>query len=581
MLLPLTGFSQTVSGNMYVNMGFTNITREAAVRNDAGTVLTRIGDEIQMSFFLEAFTQDDLTAIQGADFKYLTFDIAFNNDAFTPIGEEAWPQVDALGDTGEIKQSYLYENQLYTQSSIDRDGVQARHADWQSNGGYVSNDKWTVVRITFQLSNKNIGELFTNGITSGAIFTKNFIIKEGADTEVDAGFMINFGTMYTPDGDQLGNISPKNYTSGNSDNAEYMLDGYIHPNTAPITTLEYVLNSNLNPTDFEAIVIETGTSTLEGSMVATETRYQLDSDGKVQISDLEIEKTYSAWLEPVNTSYMPNIHTITDAYRSFRGYNDKGINGNQNIFDAWESFTADLNLDGSFNTGDVWGLLAYVLGMDINPGENQEYCVPEQQQGEWYHGCSAITKYDLYTVDNLVGLLNEGGPNWQPYFTVTDESTTHRFAFWHHGDLDFSHSTPYPILSSSGKGALYSNKAVGSTNLDIVSKIEGDQVVLELNHNGRNFVGMQARINFDTSILEFENVEYATGITAMNFAKNIGNELLIGSLVKEGDANIEKGTIFKLRFKAKQSISNTTGLFYFKNTDAVQSDGNKLQLKIQ
>ena len=73
----------------------------------------------------------------------------------------------------------------------------------------------------------------------------------------------------------------------------------------------------------------------------------------------------------------------------------------------------------------------------------------------------------------------------------------------------------------------------------------------------------------------------ATGITAMNFAKNIGNELLIGSLVKEGDANIEKGTIFKLRFKAKQSISNTTGLFYFKNTDAVQSDGNKLELKIQ
>jgi hypothetical protein len=579
LLLPLVGLSQTVSGNMYVDLSFSNITRGGAVRNDSGLITTRVGDEIQMEFNLEAFAQEDLNSIQSANFKYLTFDVAYNNDVFTPTGHEDWPQINALGDLGEIKETYVYENQLYTQQQINRDGVQARHADWESYGGYVSNDKWTVIRITFQLSNKNIGDLFTDGLKAPAVYIKRFTIKEGADTAVDAGFMINLGTMYEPDGDQLANISPNNYTTGNSDNAEYILDGYIFPSTAPITTLQYILNDNLNPTDFESIVMEM--SSTDSTTVVTETSYPLDIDGKIQIPDLEIDKTYSAWLRPVNTSYIPNVHTITDAYRSFKGLNDKGVNGNQSVFDAWEEFTADLNLDGNFNSGDVWGLLGYVLGLDVNSQVPDNFCVPEQQNGEWFHGCTSVTKYELYTVEHLTGYFNEGSPNWQPFFTVTDQSVTHNFAYWHHGDLDFSHSTPYPINNSSGKGSVYSNKAVASTSIDMVSRVEGDKVILELNHSGRDFVGMQARIDFDTSILEFENIEYATGSTAMNFTKNVNNELLIGALIKEGDANIEKGRIFRLEFKTKSNVTNTTGLFYFKNTDAVQKDGNKLELNIQ
>lgn len=571
LFLPLVGFSQ----NIEAYLTFTNITKGGAI--DDPNISTRVGDEIQMELNLKAVTAAELETLNNGQFKYLTLDIGFNNNSFTSTGHKDFPQVNALNDTNPFAESYDFEDQRFV-SSRDITVLQSRHIDWSQNGGYVSDEKYSVVRIAVQLSNKNISEMF-NGTTAVAVYIERFIIQEGADLDPDAEFTINLGTMQRLDGGYISDFDPGDFTQGSTDNATYNISEYLSPSTAPLTTLQYVLNDNLNPTDFEAIVMEM--SDTNSTTVVTETGYPLDADGKVQIADLEIEKTYTAWLRPINTDYIPNIHTITDAYRSFKGLNDKGVNGNQSILDPWEEFTADLNLNGTFDSVDVWGLLGYVLGLDVNAEVSENFCVPEQENGEWFHGCTSVTKYELYTVEYLTGYFNEGGPDWQPFFTVTDESVTHNFAYWHHGDLDFSHSTPYPINNGGGKGRFFSNKPVAVTSIDMVSRVEGDKVILELNHTGRDFVGMQARIDFDTSILEFENIEYATGSTAMNFTKNVNNELLIGALIKEGDANIEKGRIFRLEFKTKSNVTNTTGLFYFKNTDAVQKDGNKLELNIQ
>jgi len=422
-----------------------------------------------------------------------------------------------------------------------------------------------------------------SGLSAPAIYIERFIVQEGAQDDPEAEFLINFGTLQKLSGEYISDFDPGDFTNGGTGNATYNIQEYLQPSTAPITTLQYILNDNLDPTNFEVIV-----SMMDGdfSSIVSETNYPLDVDGKVQIPDLKIDSTYTAFITPISGDYLPDVHTITDAYRSFKGLNDKGINGNQSIFDEWEKFSADVNLNDTFDSVDVWGLLAYVLGLDLSQADGV-FCLPENNGDDWFHGCTAVTKYELYTVDNLTGYFDQTenledprGPNWQPYFTVTDEAVTHSFAYWHHGDIDFSHSTPYPIPNGSGKGQL-AHKAVGSTTIDMVSRVEGGKVILELNHNGSSIVGLQARLNFDSSRLTLDDIQYATGPTAVNFTKGTGGELLIGSLIKEGDEDIERGTIFKLEFTPKTNISNTTGLFYFKNTDAVQSNGDKLNLIIQ
>ena len=575
LLAPVFSYSQ----NIEAYLTFTNITQGAPITQEG--IKTRVGDEIQMEVNLRAVTDGDLNTLTNGNFKYLTLDIGFNNNAFTSTGQKDWPQVNALGDSNPFKETYDFANQVFV-SNTDITALQARHIQWTQNGGYISDDQYSVVRIALQLSNKSIHEMFS-GNTAVAIYIERFIVQEGAQDDLEAEFLINFGTLQKLSGAYISDFDPGDFTNGGTGNATYNIHEYLQPSTAPITTLQYILNDNLDPTNFEVIV---GIMDDQLSSIVTETNYALDADGKVQIPDLKIDSTYTAFIRPISGDYLPDVHTITDAYRSFKGLNDKGINGNQSIFDEWEEFTADVNLNDTFDSVDVWGLLAYVLGLDLSQADG-EFCLPENNGDDWFHGCTAVTKYELYTVDNLVGYFDQTenpddprGPNWQPYFTVTEEPVTHSFAYWHHGDIDFSHSTPYPISNGSGKG-VFQHKAVANTTIDFTSRVEGGKVILELNHDGTNFVGMQARINFDSSILSFDNITYATGATAVNFTKASSNELLIGSLIKEGDLNIEKGTIYTLEFTPKTTISNTTGLFYFKNTDAVRSNGDKLNLIIQ
>ena len=115
----------------------------------------------------------------------------------------------------------------------------------------------------------------------------------------------------------------------------------------------------------------------------------------------------------------------------------------------------------------------------------------------------------------------------------------------------------------------------------MVSKIENGQVIVELKHSGEPIVGMQARIKYDTDRLILKDVVYDTGNTTTNFSKELNKGLLFGTLSVNGSVNIKEGTPFKLIFDTVGTVNNTTGLFYFENTDAVKANGDKMTLKIQ
>jgi hypothetical protein len=114
----------------------------------------------------------------------------------------------------------------------------------------------------------------------------------------------------------------------------------------------------------------------------------------------------------------------------------------------------------------------------------------------------------------------------------------------------------------------------------MVSKIENGLVKVELTHNGEDIVGLQARIKYDTSKLVLKNIVYDTGNTVTNFSKPFDGELLFG-IIYRWFRNIKKGKAFTIEFTPIGTVNNTTGLFYFENTDAVKQNGDKMNLKIQ
>jgi len=236
-----------------------------------------------------------------------------------------------------------------------------------------------------------------------------------------------------------------------------------------------------------------------------------------------------------------------------------------------------------------------VMGVDVNEGntDGPVYCLSEQlEDGTWRQNCTAAVRIENYN-ENALGTavaLNSGGENdgsgWDGSFIPTENGETFEFGFWHHGDLDQSHSTAYPAEAAPSTSAKMTSfnlaaRAVGEVNFDMISKVENGQVIVELNHSGTNIVGMQARIKYDTDRLILKEIVFDTGNTASNFSKELNNGLLFGSLEVNGSANIKEGTPFKLVFDTIGTVSNTTGLFYFENTDAVKANGDKLTLNIQ
>ena len=167
-------------------------------------------------------------------------------------------------------------------------------------------------------------------------------------------------------------------------------------------------------------------------------------------------------------------------------------------------------------------------------------------------------------------------------FTPTENNLSFTFGFWHHVDLDQSHSTAYPAgVTAKTSNINLSAKAVGTLNFDMISKVENGVVTVELNHSGEDIVGMQARVKYDTTRLILKDIVYDTGNEVTNFSKPFNGELLFGALSVNGKSNIKQGTPIKLVFDTVGTVVNTTGLFYFENTDAVKQNGDKLNLNIQ
>lgn len=571
LILPLATFSQNVQFSLKT---FNNET--GAVVNVTDPI--KEAQTLRMELHMAAVGTADYDSL--VNFKYIFLDVQYNHQILTadPV-PHAFPGVAALNDAGPITTRYSFPS---TSFSLLQGDLRDSYNKWNSGTATYSeqNAKWSVARIAIQLSDKNLQNLLDNTsyTTTTPIFTMFFTVKPGSSTITEKEFRLTLANVEDINGTQI--ADPIYAGGGDTAEGQYRYD--VIPAVTYNATLHFNLPETLDPTNFKVDI---------GTVSGTVTNLTLDSNADVTLPDVTLDQEYSVWnLQPIDASYIPNVHTVTDAYRSFQYLTDVGINGTDTTYNNFGLFSADANLNDAFNSADTYGLLAYVLGLDAGEG----YCLPEQNEdGTWYHGCTATVLYENFTVDKLGAELDirktedqqtEAPQYWNGNFTPTEELLTFNFAFWHHVDLDQSHSTSFPanLAAKAAKSGLnLSTKAVGTTTLDLVSRIEEGLVKVELTHDGLDIVGLQARIKYDTSKLALKNVIYDTGNTVTNFSKPFEGELLFGGLSTDGKSTIKKGKAFTLEFTPIGTVNNVTGLFYFENTDAVKANGDKINLNIQ
>ena len=572
LFLPLVSFGQNVQFGLDLVNQDTN-----AVVDEQNSI--QEGEVLRMELHMAAVGTDDYTAL--SNFKYLFLDIQYNHNIVTPRTDcFDFPGIDAISDPGVATEKYDFANTSF--GSADNHNLMEKYSAWKDGTIVYSaqNAKWSVVRIAIQLSTKSFQDVLdaTSYTSNISLFDMCFDVKPGASADTEKQFRINLAGL-----EDTAAALP---TSIYADKSEAKYNFAIEEAVTYSTKLHFDLPETLDPTNFKVYVSK--------GFDGQGTEYTLDANADVVVNEIELDSTYGAFtLQPIDASYIPDVHTVTDAYRAFKYLTDVGINGGDIVYNNFGGFSADANLDGTLNSADTYGILAYVMGVDVSGGseDGPGYCLPTQNEdGTWFHGCTATVKIEDYNEEVLGASValnkSEGGTGggWSSEFTPTADGQTFTFGFWHHVDLDQSHSTTYPAqvqTTAKSRGISLSAKAVGTVNFDMVSKVENGQVIVELKHSGEPIVGMQARIKYDTDRLILKDIVYDTGNTATNFTKPLNKGLLFGTLSVNGETNIKEGTPFKLIFDTVGTVNNTTGLFYFENTDAVKANGDKMNLKIQ
>jgi hypothetical protein len=186
---------------------------------------------------------------------------------------------------------------------------------------------------------------------------------------------------------------------------------------------------------------------------------------------------------------------------------------------------------------------------------------------------------------------------------VTSATQTNDFAFAYGGDLDYSNSTDPASITGAVVGMsvnpigstisvktnsvasfttiAYEPNKLANATLSLVSSISGTSVVLVGTLIADNLAGLQVIMNYDDSKLTLDNVVFDTGNTMTNFSTHNNGRLTFGSIDQNKTSKIKVGTPYKLMFTSKVPLQNTTGLFFTVLSDAVDANGNKVNLIVE
>ena len=301
----------------------------------------------------------------------------------------------------------------------------------------------------------------------------------------------------------------------------------------------------------------------------------LTQQGAFKQHRMELQEYNSTELKTLYNS----IVTVSDVYLAFKELANGGIFGNQsgNEFTYGIQYkNSDVDDNGVFNEADCFKLLQNLTGVQ--------------------------DLVSSYTLDNTIRLIPDsiynkiGKSTWKSFqnfagktynFSLLDNVITYNYdlAVSWKGDVNLSHSATPPSNNITTMSVRTSMSTPISTdiNASIMTEVIGDSVYAYITFDPlqQNVVGTQFQLNYDNSLLKFNNVTFKTKGSPMNFGNDKGSYINLGSLVSDGTTSLDKTTEYKISFTAKSKLDNIFGLISIGTTDAVNQGGSQLKIKIK
>jgi hypothetical protein len=496
--------------------------------------------------------------------RYFWLRYSFNNKALTMVPNST------VFSQGSSTQTFFtgWNNFIFTPAAnvaVTNLYAQYLATPW----AYTANNDWNVGQLTVQRADAAI---------NGDIATQKFIIKDQNQYndihKLDLAYAINDASV---------NISPvtRNATNvsltGVSGNTSQFKVRVLFPQGYNITDHRVQLMRLKNDSSGDIDWSQQPIASLP-----------LDASGEALFTtQVKVGDEIGVFVTPATQkTWMNDIVTVSDAYKAFLGHSQTDISGAENFFTypVLERNVGNItNNDSLFNESDSYFLFAHVIGQDVSTS-------------------AKIPTSTSTSVRWLSGLLNQSwldGVVKNKVIIDTPVKEVHAVFAWG-GDLNWSHSSDPSVIASRISTGLYTNSvnskmsmsmsnqvmsynppASENASLSVVSTLENGKVILTTNLSREGLAGLEVIMRYDESKLTLDNVSFDSGPTITNFSTHKDGRLTFGSIDKLKTARIKTGTPYRLTFTPKVSLSNTSGLFFFVLSDAVDGNGEKINLIIE
>jgi hypothetical protein len=276
----------------------------------------------------------------------------------------------------------------------------------------------------------------------------------------------------------------------------------------------------------------------------------------------------------LNTLYN-SIVSVADVYLAFKEIADKGILGNQSglgLTTGIQYMNADVDGNGEFNEADTYKLLQHLTGVQpLNQYSALSYLMKLYNKSEY----DTITKSNWNTQFNY--------PRNLIPFTLSGLNNTYNLSVSWVGDVNLSHSAQQTVsgvaTNSYRSMSVSSSPMLNEINATIMTEIIGDSVYVYINIDplGQELVGTQFKLNYDNSLLKFNNIIFKTKGSPTNYGTDKTDYINLGSLITDGGI-LDNTTEYKILFTSKTKLGNIFGLISVDVTDAVNKSGKTIKV---
>lgn len=497
--------------------------------------------------------------------RYFWMRYRFNNKALS--------YVSTTFSQGTSSQTFYtgWSNYGFTPNTTNGKLATSLYEQYQASPwAYAVNSDWNVGQLTVQRTDASV---------DGIIATQKYIVLAKEDYtdihKLDIAYAYNAsGAFISPITTTGTPVSLGTVTGGLAAFNVRVAFPSTDTSVKYLTAKLYPLNTN-------------GTVNMTATPIATA---PFSTTGIASFTTPKVGDKFGVVITPATgTAYLDNVVTVSDAYKAFLQNASVGIGGTTNYFQypTLEKKIGNVTIANStFSNDDAYNLFSYVMGIDV--AAKAKIPTKAATSFNFLYGKKDVWHTGVLT-DNIV--------------EITSATQTNDFAFAYGGDLDYSNSTDpssitgavvgmsiNPVVNSvnvkanssmSLNSIAYEPNKLANATLSLVSSISGTSVVLTGALTADNLAGLQVIMNYDDSKLTLDNVVFDTGNTMTNFSTHNNGRLTFGSIDQNKTSKIKIGTPYKLMFTSKVPLQNTTGLFFTVLSDAVDANGNKVNLIVE